>query len=246
MTERVLVIEDDEMIAQLVKDTLELEGYQVITTLDGKTGLKKIAEESPDLVILDVVLPGIDGWEVLFQIKENPLTANMPVIMLTGKVDSISKVFGLKHGADDYVTKPFDPQELVARCGVVLRRTTSKSTPKARTGGVLNRIPAEAGKKTFLVSLQDIFYIQAKYNYACVYTDDKELLSKATLNDLEEQLRDSFFWRTHRSYIVNLGKIKEVIKLPKSELLLVLNDKGATKIPVARSKKEEIKKLLNL
>lgn len=241
---KILVIEDNREIAELVRNILELEGYDVEIACDGKEGLAKVTSELPHLVILDVLLPGIDGWEVLFQIKENPLYSHLSVIMLTGKTDDISKLFGLKHGADDYVTKPFYAPELAARVEAVLRRVSRVHLQAGKT--VSNKIPVQKGKKTLLLSLNDIFYINAKYNSVFVFTEDAEFLTQFTLTELEKRLKDKLFVRTHRSYIANLNKIKEIVRLPKAEILLVLGDKTGSKVPVSRSRKNGVKKVLGV
>lgn len=241
---KILVVEDNKETAKVVKDTLELEGYTVDTASDGKEGLEKIMNEPPDLAILDVLLPGIDGWEVLFQIRENSPRLNLPVIMLTGKTDSISKLFGLKHGADDYITKPFHAPELAARVEAVLRRASTTPLPAGKTTS--NKIPAQEGQQTFLLNSNDIFYFNAKYNSVFVHTKEKEFFTQFTLSELEKKLKDKLFIRTHRSYIVNLNKIKEIVRLPKAEIILVLNDNKRSKIPVSRSRKDKVKKVLEI
>jgi DNA-binding response OmpR family regulator len=115
----ILVVDDEQHIVQLVKLYLTKEGYQVETASDGPQALQKVRQAKPDLVVLDIMLPGIDGLEVCRQIRRE---SDVPVIMLTARGDDIDKVVGLEIGADDYVTKPFNPRELVARTKAVLRR----------------------------------------------------------------------------------------------------------------------------
>jgi DNA-binding response OmpR family regulator len=119
MNERILVIEDEENIAALVKMYLVKEGYQVKTCLEAKQGLENLSWP-PDLVILDLILPDANGLDICRKIREQKST---PVIMLTAKDTEVDKVVGLEVGADDYITKPFSPAELVARVKAVLRRT---------------------------------------------------------------------------------------------------------------------------
>ncbi len=128
MNERILIIEDDERISDLLKLYLEKEGFKVDVAKDGNLGISKFAKENPDLLILDLMLPEIDGLTVTRSIRAK---SNMPIIMLTAKDEETDKIVGLEIGADDYVTKPFSPKELVARVKAVLRRTyeTKKSKP---------------------------------------------------------------------------------------------------------------------
>ncbi len=120
MNKKILVVEDDPGIQLSLKDEFESEGYQVLAANDGENGLKMIREKNPDLVILDVMLPGLDGYEVCKSLRKEG--NNTPIIMLTVRDKEIDKVLGLEFGADDYVTKPFSLRELLARVKSILRR----------------------------------------------------------------------------------------------------------------------------
>ena len=119
---RILVIDDDDDIRGLVRALLERAGHQVIDAPDGHAGLRELYAASPDLVILDVAMPGLDGWATLERIRE---LTDVPVLMLTARDAELERVRGLRGGADDYVVKPFGRQELVARVDVLLRRPRS-------------------------------------------------------------------------------------------------------------------------
>ena len=121
--QRVLVVDDDKNICELVRLYLTKEGYDVRCAFEGRSALRIIEEEKPAAAILDIMLPGIDGIEILKEIRRQ---SRMPVIMLTAKGETIDKVLGLELGADDYVVKPFEPKELVARLRAVLRRFDDK------------------------------------------------------------------------------------------------------------------------
>lgn len=116
---RILIVEDEESIAELEKDYLELSGFEVETENSGDTGLKRSLEEEFDLIILDLMLPEVDGFEICRQIREKK---NVPIVMVSAKKDDIDKIRGLGLGADDYMTKPFSPSELVARVKAHLAR----------------------------------------------------------------------------------------------------------------------------
>lgn len=118
----ILIVDDEEPIQELLKFNLEKEGYTVLVADDGPSALKIVEEKHPDLVVLDVMLPGMDGMEVCNQLRQNSKFRDIPVIMLTAKVEEIDKVLGLELGADDYLTKPFSPRELLARIRARLRR----------------------------------------------------------------------------------------------------------------------------
>ena len=120
MAQKVLIVEDDRNIADLLRLYLEKEGYEVYIALDGLKGLEKFRQVQPALVLLDVMLPGMDGWGVCRSIR---LESKTPIIMLTAKSETEDKVAGLKQGADDYITKPFEMKEVLARIEAVLRRS---------------------------------------------------------------------------------------------------------------------------
>jgi DNA-binding response OmpR family regulator len=117
---RILIIEDDPYICELIGLYLDREGFVYTAAGDGEDGLALFASEPPDLVVLDLMLPGLDGWSVCRRIRQDSRT---PVLMLTGKGESYDKLKGFELGADDYLVKPFDPKELIARIKAILRRT---------------------------------------------------------------------------------------------------------------------------
>ncbi len=119
----ILIVDDDENICEILKLYLEKEGYETQIALDGQQGLEKYEKYNPDLVILDIMMPVLDGIEVIKKIRAKSTT---PVIMLTAKGDTFDKVLGLEIGADDYIVKPFEPKELLARVKAVIRRINSK------------------------------------------------------------------------------------------------------------------------
>lgn len=133
--ELVLVVDDEQNIIDLVQMYLEQEQFAVITAQDGQTALDRIAGDAPDLIVLDLMLPEVDGWEVC---KRTRAHSNVPILMLTARDDDIDKIVGLELGADDYMTKPFNPRELVARVKAILRRTGSQNLPAA--GGKPTRV----------------------------------------------------------------------------------------------------------
>ncbi|MBS4200342.1 response regulator transcription factor [Bacillus sp. FJAT-49732] len=121
MVEKVLVVDDEPSIVTLLRFNLEKAGYSVITAEDGKTGLDMAMAEKPDLIILDLMLPGMDGMDVCKTLRQEKIKT--PILMLTAKDDEFDKVLGLELGADDYLTKPFSPREVIARVKAILRRT---------------------------------------------------------------------------------------------------------------------------
>jgi two-component system alkaline phosphatase synthesis response regulator PhoP len=124
--ETVLVIDDEKDLIELVRYNLEKEGFRVLAALDGEAGMSIATEESPDAVVVDVMLPGIDGLDVCRRLRSSSKTSQIPVIMLTAKSSESDRIVGLELGADDYVTKPFSPRELAARLKAVLRRASGQ------------------------------------------------------------------------------------------------------------------------
>ena len=135
--ETVLLIEDEENIAELVRYNLEEEGFRVLTVLSGMEGLEKARKSKVDLILLDLMLPEIDGYEICKILKQNSKTHAIPIIMLTAKSEESDKILGLELGADDYVAKPFSPRELVARVKAVLRRMRQRRETKSIKAGIL-------------------------------------------------------------------------------------------------------------
>ncbi|EEG76897.1 two component transcriptional regulator, winged helix family [Dethiobacter alkaliphilus AHT 1] len=121
---RVLVVDDEKTIVKGLKFNLEKEGYEVLVAFDGEEALRVFNEESPDLIVLDLMLPKLDGFEVCRNIRK---TSDVPIVMLTARGEDIDKILGLELGADDYVTKPFNPRELAARVKAIMRRSQSSS-----------------------------------------------------------------------------------------------------------------------
>ncbi|HWQ60811.1 MAG TPA: response regulator transcription factor [Negativicutes bacterium] len=123
MAGKVLIVDDEANIRQLVRFNLEREGFTAVEAADGPACLEMVGREKPDLIVLDIMIPGKDGLEVCRLLKTRPETAGIAIIMLTAKAEEIDTVLGLEMGADDYVTKPFSPRELTARVKAVLRRS---------------------------------------------------------------------------------------------------------------------------
>ncbi len=123
MSSRVLIVEDEPDIRALVVHHLKREGYQVSAASSGEEALRQVQAAPPDLVLLDLMMPAMDGLEVCRRLRQDPATASLPIVMLTAKGDEVDRVLGLEIGADDYVVKPFSPRELLARVRAVLRRS---------------------------------------------------------------------------------------------------------------------------
>ena len=149
---RILAVDDEPDIAELLSYNLSKEGFTVSTAADAEEALEKIRAEEFSLVLLDLMLPGMQGMELCRVLKKDPKTANLPIIMLTAKVEEVDRVLGLESGADDYITKPFSPRELVARVKAVLRRTA----PKAPEEDIIRIGELVINRETYAVTKNDV------------------------------------------------------------------------------------------
>ncbi len=148
---RILVVDDEKDIVELLTFNLEKEGFAVTQAFDGEEALKTIRTNKPDLVILDLMLPGVSGLDICRQVRRNEETETLPVIMLTAKGEPLDKVVGLEIGADDYITKPFNVRELVARVRAVLRRSGQR--PKEASEGTFTFQGLHVDYRTYQVSV---------------------------------------------------------------------------------------------
>lgn len=131
--EKVLIVDDDLNICELLRLYLEKEGFETVSVNDGMLALDSFRSENPDIVLLDIMLPNLDGWQVCREIRK---FSDKPIIMLTAKGETFDKVLGLELGADDYVTKPFEPKEIIARIKAVLRRTSNQAAEAVKANEV--------------------------------------------------------------------------------------------------------------
>lgn len=136
--EKILIVDDEEHIVELIKFNLENNGYKVIFANNGNDAIKLAKSEIPQLVLLDLMIPGIDGYDVCREIRRDSSTSTIPVIMITAKSEEIDKILGLELGADDYITKPFSIREMVARVKAILRRAKTQYPDDTYTIGDIN------------------------------------------------------------------------------------------------------------
>jgi two-component system, OmpR family, alkaline phosphatase synthesis response regulator PhoP len=154
MKQKLLVVDDEESIVTLLQFNLEQAGYEVITAMDGYTAFKKTQNENYDLIILDLMLPEMDGLEVCKQLRQSKNTT--PILMLTAKDDELDKIIGLELGADDYMTKPFSPREVVARTRAILRRVNQSSDPMPELG--LKKSTLKIGEVEIFPENYEVYY----------------------------------------------------------------------------------------
>jgi len=149
MSATVLIVDDEKDLVELVRYHLEKDGLTCLEARDGESALQVAKNRSPDLMVLDLMLPGVDGLEVCRKLRKDPKTASIAIIMLTAKVEEVDRIVGLEMGADDYMVKPFSPRELVARVKAVLRRGHGQEIPTVKRVG---RLEVDEGKHQVLVA----------------------------------------------------------------------------------------------
>ena len=204
MTTRILIIDDEPSIVTLVSAYLKPEGYEVFTAVDGISGLKAAKTFNPDLIVLDLMLPGLDGLELLSRLRRE---SDVYVIMLTARTEETDKIVGLSVGADDYVTKPFSPRELVARIKAALRRIQAGSGSK--TGGVMafKHVTIDANSRIVSVDNQLVDLTAIEFNMLKALAENRgRVLTREQL--LEKVWGDSYFGEL-RVVDVHLGHIRQ-------------------------------------
>ena len=162
--QRILVVDDDKEIARLVRAYLEKSGYQVVLAYNGETALQMVRRERPALVVLDLMLPDQDGWDITRTVRADPVLATTPIIMLTARIDDTDKIIGLELGADDYITKPFNPREVVARVRSVLRRSHGGGTAKPPRVLQLAALIMDIDRREVLLNGQPVDLTATEFN----------------------------------------------------------------------------------
>jgi two-component system, OmpR family, alkaline phosphatase synthesis response regulator PhoP len=154
-SQQILVVDDDSEIVRVLRAYLEQAGFPVATAYDGETALQALRRDQPALVILDLMLPNRDGWSITRIVREDKSLSSIPIIMLTARVEAAERVLGLELGADDYVTKPFDPREVLARVRSVLRRTQPARSARPRALQVGNLV-MDPGRREVQLDGRDV------------------------------------------------------------------------------------------
>ena len=161
--ETILVIEDDHDIRELIEFNLTKEGYRVRCAGNGEDGLRRIKTEAPDLIILDLMLPGVDGIELCRRIKQDPVTRAIAIVMVTAKSEEGDVVLGLKIGADDYIAKPFSPRMLIARVEAVLRRGSLKEAREDSERVVHDKLVIDTARHEILIDEEPVDFTPTEF-----------------------------------------------------------------------------------
>jgi len=233
----ILIVDDNADLVRGLTTLLRNDGYRVVSLASGAQVAETVALQQPDLVVLDVMMPVVDGWEALRRIRGNRANDGVPVMMLTAKGTEDAKVHGFGLGADDYLAKPFSVREFRCRIEALLRRTR----PREKAEG--ERLPVVADAGTEFVDVGGITFIEGVRNYTYIHTFDSRFLGRLSLGQIEAKEIDGFM-RVHRSYIVRLGAVKGYHWASKSSFKLVLNDAEGTQISVSRKLVTAVKRAI--
>lgn len=230
----VLVVDDDEAILDMVRMGLEADGMRVRSATDGAQAIEVLDDEDVDVVVLDIMMPSTDGWMTLMEIRNNPVTTDVPVIVLSAKTEDMAKILAFRQGAQQYVTKPFNIVELAARVESLAQgRRRHEREIASGAEGDFRKIAVRKGGRTVLLSIDDIVYLSARNKSTYVHTYENQYLVDLTLGELEARLVKESFVRVHRSYMINLNAVHEIVRTDGSFVVVVL-DRDETNIPVAR------------
>jgi len=216
----ILIVEDEQKIARLLQDYLEKAGYRVSMLNAGDTAVPQVKKKAPDLMLLDIMLPGIDGMAVCREVRK---FSNIPIIMITAKVEEIDRLLGLELGADDYICKPFSPREVVARVKAVLRRVHAEEQESTKIIGPIvldeETHQAQVNKKSLQLTPTEFRLLQVLLSRPGRVFSRDELLVQAQGYDCEG------YDRTIDSHIKNLRK-KIAEKLPEHEIIATIYGVG--------------------
>ena len=215
---KILIVDDESHIVEAIRYNLEKAGFRVLTAADGQRALELAQRELPDLITLDVMLPEMDGWEVCRALRQETRTKRIPVLMLTVKKEETDKVVGLELGADDYLTKPFSPKELVARIRAILRRTKEPVPEELVSAG---RLQVDFGRHTVRVNGKPVELTAKEFELLKALLEAKgRVLTRDFLLDRVWGLEQSLEIET-RTVDVHVGQLRKKLKDEAKRLVTV-------------------------
>ena len=242
----VLVVDDDEATVDMIRMGLEADGMRVFGASDGGEGIAVLSRERVDVIVLDIVMPRVDGWMALMDIRNNPATSEVPVIMLTAKTQDLAKILAFKQGVQQYVTKPFNIMELAARVESLARGRRRASVEHIQNGeSEFRKLAVRKGGRTVLLNIDDIVYLSARNKSTYAHTFENQYLVDLTLSELEDRLSRESFARIHRSHLVSLNRIKEILRIDGG-YVVVAADRDETHIPVARRQVKQFREAVGI
>ena len=221
---KILIIEDDDHIVELLKFNVENNGYLALTALDGQVGLDLAMVELPDLILLDLMLPSIDGIEITKRLKSNDQTKEIPIIMLTAKGHETDKVLGLEIGADDYMTKPFSVKELMARIKVVFRRSSVAIERTETKKTIIDALEINHEEHKVVMKGQSVKLTLKEYKLLEYLVENRgKVLSR---NDLLDRIWGYDYYGETRTVDVHIRHLRKKIMDDKAEMIETIRGVG--------------------
>lgn len=221
---KILIIEDDDHIVELLKFNVENNGYLALTALDGQVGLELAMVELPDLILLDLMLPSIDGIEITKRLKSNDQTKEIPIIMLTAKGHETDKVLGLEIGADDYMTKPFSVKELMARIKVVFRRASVPIERRETKKTIVDALEINHEEHKVIMKGQLVKLTLKEYKLLEYLVENRgKVLSR---NDLLDRIWGYDYYGETRTVDVHIRHLRKKIMDDKAEMIETIRGVG--------------------
>lgn len=233
MKKKILVVEDEKPVRENLLTLLTEEGYNVLSAKNGEEGIVIAKNEKPDLIICDIMMPGIDGYQVLEELSADPDTRSIPFIYLTAKFEKEDFRKGMRQGADDYIFKPFRADDLLKSIEArferiqVFKGEISSPEPAENSGKytIEDRMFVSVSGKPVLVKIKDIVFISAENQYSSLkMQDEKSYLLRKSISSWQKVLPEKFFLRIHRSTIINLDFIVKIEKSYNSSFIVYLKD----------------------
>lgn len=220
MAQKILVVDDEQLIVDSVKYGLEKEGFEIITAFDGEHAIAKNEADKPDLIVLDVQLPKMDGWNVCREIRK---TSRVPIIMLTARAEEVDKVLGLELGADDYLIKPFSLRELLARVRAALRRVTQYAEPVAKSIAI-GDVAIDPGSHRVIARGQPIELTRKEYDLLeALMTQAGKVVKR---NDLIDRVWQTDWVGDTRTLDVHIRWLREKIETNPGKPLYIQTVRG--------------------
>jgi DNA-binding LytR/AlgR family response regulator len=230
MAKTILVIEDEKGIRENIKYLLETEEYDVLTAKNGEEGIELTEEYKPDLIICDIMMPGLTGFDVLKKLLEKETPLSIPFIFLTAKVERSDLRMGMGLGADDYIFKPFEADELLRAVSTRLHKYEKvnalvKTEPEEKTQLTLeDKLVFKVRDHSEFIPVENILYVSADRQYTNIFTTNgKRFILKRTIGKWEEILPSKYFVRIHRSTLINLNYVNKIQKDENGHYKIHLN-----------------------
>lgn len=226
---KILIIEDEIPIKKGIQSILDLNNYKTFTASDGIEGIALAKEIKPDLILCDIMMPGLDGYDVLKAVNSSPSIFNIPFIFITAKASLKDIRAGMQLGADDYVVKPFSAEELIKAVEVRLRKfeqmqKDAASPPAKKKLKAGDKHLVNTGGRPEIIEIDKIIFIEAVGNYSKIIFKDKKLSVRRTVAEWEKLLSEDLFIRIHRSNLINISFIERIDRLTRGAFSIKLKN----------------------